>query len=434
MATATSIFRLKASRKFGIPFWPWRRLNPKQAKIVAKVSRKLNRQAKNQEMKRKKSQFFYQIRAKKLITLLYGKLNTSYLLALFKKSTALKGNTMTTFFSALEARVDTILYRLQFAPTLQAARQLISHKKVCVNNTIINKSGYILEPGDVISITPDAVSYVGHNIQHFLRADNTHTGYNSVGLLQKFRPKRRKKSSFFRKRIATPAPKRSRELVRRFKTQEQLRIVRKLRAQKNKTVKKTTLTPTMRAKMQLKMRVLLMQAKRHVRFHVRLKNTIERNLRIRRPKASALRLRFQRTATGMPVKTWLTQVIKDTHTWQKENTRIAAAPKSTSVAGIRLEAKRALRKTSARTQMQATHTTKGWQKHPTPPKHMPWQEHTRKGRKKHPFRFVTRKVFYKPTHVEVNYHTLHIVFLFPPQHIYYPVKLDVHHIAGAFQR
>jgi len=55
-------------------------------------------------------------------------------------------------------------------------------------------------------------------------------------------------------------------------------------------------------------------------------------------------------------------------------------------------------------------------------------------RRKYPFRFTTKKVFYKPTHVEVNYHTLHIVFLFKPDHVYFPIKLDLQHVAGAFQR
>jgi len=136
------------------------------------------------------------------MSLLYGKLHTSYLVSLFKKSNAHKGKTISNFFAALETRLDTTLYRVQFAPTLQAARQLISHQKICVNNVILTKPGYILQPGDVISIAPNAIAHVGQSIQQFLRADNTQTSLNTVGLLKKFRArKRRRKPSFKRLRF-----------------------------------------------------------------------------------------------------------------------------------------------------------------------------------------------------------------------------------------
>ena len=133
------------------------------------------------------------------MSLLYGKLHTSYLVSLFKKSNAHKGKTISNFFAALETRLDTTLYRVQFAPTLQAARQLISHQKICVNNVVLTKPGYILQPGDVISIAPNAIAHVGQSIQQFLRAENTQTALHTVGLLKKFRAKRRKRRPFFKK-------------------------------------------------------------------------------------------------------------------------------------------------------------------------------------------------------------------------------------------
>ena len=64
MTTRTSIFRMKASRKFGVCFWPWRRLNPKQAKIVAKINKKLTNQVRNQDMKRKNLNFLIRFELK----------------------------------------------------------------------------------------------------------------------------------------------------------------------------------------------------------------------------------------------------------------------------------------------------------------------------------------------------------------------------------
>ena len=361
MTTRTSIFRMKACRKFGVSFWPWRRLNPKQAKIVAKMNKKLTNQARNQDMKRKKSQFSYHIRAKKLLSLLYGKLHTSYLVTLFKKANAHKGKTISNFFAALETRLDTTLYRVQFVPTLQAARQLISHEKVCVNNVVLTKPGYILQPGDVISVAPDAIEHVGQNIQKFLQEHNTQTALVSG----RFRAKRR-----LRKRVSKKMHFRvpffaKRILARKRMEQHTVNVKKNMRIQP--TWQQAAVTKALRVKMKLKMRLYMMKTKRVLRLKLRLKQNVHKNLLLKRPKTRFIR--FQRTAKNMPVKTWMTQVFK---------------------------------------------------------KH--------KKKRKYAFRFPTKKVFYKPTHVEVNYHTLHIVFLFKPDQVYFPIKLDLQHVAGAFQR
>lgn len=387
MTTRTSILRMKAIRKFGLSFWPWRRLNPKQVKIVSKMHKKLTNQVRNQDMKRKKSQFSYHIRAKKLMSLLYGKLHTSYLVTLFKKANAHKGKTISNFFAALETRLDTTLYRVQFVPTLQAARQLISHEKVCVNNVVLTKPGYILQPGDVISIAPDAIEHVGQNIQKFVQAENTQTALQTVGMLKKFRVKRRQRKPVTRK-MHFRVPFFAKRILARKKMEEYtLRMKENMRVQS--TWKEAAITKTLRLKMRLKMRLHMMKTKRLMRLKLRLKQNVHKNLVLKRPKTRFIR--FQRTAKNMPVKTWVSQVFKNTKTWRKN-----------------------IQKNTVNISEQ--------------------KKHNKNMRRKYPFRFTTKKVFYKPTHVEVNYHTLHIVFLFKPDHVYFPIKLDLQHVAGAFQR
>ena len=406
MATRTSILRMKAVRKFGLPFWPWRRLNLKQAKIVSKMHKKLTNQTRNQDMKRKKSQFFYHVRAKKLMSLLYGKLHTSYLVSLFKKSNAHKGKTISNFFAALETRLDTTLYRVQFAPTLQAARQLISHQKICVNNVVLTKPGYILQPGDVISIAPNAIAHVGQSIQQFLRAENTQTALHTVGLLKKFRAKRRKRKPFFKKmrfRLSFS----SKRLVRRVRRRRYMANMEE-NPHAFKDVAWKEATPKMLLKMRVKMRLHMMKEKRQKRFKLLLKNNADKNLVLKRPKTRTMRLRFQRTAKGMPVKTWVANVLKNMKAYT-------------------LKKKRNLHLLEKKTTL---HQKKKTLKTPQ----AGLKKHRKKMRKKYPFRFVTKKVFYKPTHLEVNYHTLHVVYLFKPHYVYFPTKLELQHVAGAFQR
>ena len=52
----------------------------------------------------------------------------------------------------LESRLDNVVFRLGFAPTRPAARQLVSHKHFLVNGIAVNIPSYTLKPGDIISV------------------------------------------------------------------------------------------------------------------------------------------------------------------------------------------------------------------------------------------------------------------------------------------
>jgi small subunit ribosomal protein S4 len=66
-----------------------------------------------------------------------------------------------------ERRLDVILVRLHFCETLPQARQPISHRKVCVNNSIVNISHFQLSPGDIISFQEDYARTHGEDIRRF---------------------------------------------------------------------------------------------------------------------------------------------------------------------------------------------------------------------------------------------------------------------------
>lgn len=70
----------------------------------------------------------------------------------FEKAEKLKGETGTNMLQLLERRLDNVVYRLCFAPTRPAARQLVSHKHFLVNRKSVNIPSYLVKPGDVIEI------------------------------------------------------------------------------------------------------------------------------------------------------------------------------------------------------------------------------------------------------------------------------------------
>jgi ribosomal protein S4 len=65
----------------------------------------------------------------------------------------------------LETRLDVILLRLYFCSTLFRARQLITHKKICVNFNVVNIPGFTVKTGDLISILPSYLPATSANVK-----------------------------------------------------------------------------------------------------------------------------------------------------------------------------------------------------------------------------------------------------------------------------
>ncbi|MBE7492154.1 MAG: 30S ribosomal protein S4 [Planctomycetes bacterium] len=70
----------------------------------------------------------------------------------YREALRLPGNTGETLMQMLERRLDNIVYRLGFAPTNRAARQLVSHGHVRVNGRKVDRASYLVEVGDKITL------------------------------------------------------------------------------------------------------------------------------------------------------------------------------------------------------------------------------------------------------------------------------------------
>jgi small subunit ribosomal protein S4 len=74
------------------------------------------------------------------------------LVSYYKQAKNTKGSTGTILLELLEARLDCIVYRLGFASTIPAARQLVNHGHILVNQKLVTISSFLCEKGDIISI------------------------------------------------------------------------------------------------------------------------------------------------------------------------------------------------------------------------------------------------------------------------------------------
>jgi ribosomal protein S4 len=112
--------------------------------------------------------FKYNLQNKQRLSFFYGRLGKSYLKKLVKF--ALKDSKNTNahaailFIEKLETRLDTALYRAHFSPSFSNARQLISHKKVYVNNIIAQHNSYTLKKGDLITFDNSVFNFITSNI------------------------------------------------------------------------------------------------------------------------------------------------------------------------------------------------------------------------------------------------------------------------------
>ena len=99
----------------------------------------------------KQSEYAVQLSEKQKVKYTYGVLEKQFS-NLFKKASAREGITGTNLLQLLEARLDNAVYRLGIAPTRSGARQLVSHRHITVNGSVVNIPSYTLKAGDVVAV------------------------------------------------------------------------------------------------------------------------------------------------------------------------------------------------------------------------------------------------------------------------------------------
>lgn len=101
--------------------------------------------------RKKTSEYGIQLRAKQKAKRYYGVLESQFR-GYFELATKKPGMTGENLLRILESRLDNIVYRLGFAPSRKAARQLVLHRHFTVNGEIVNIPSYLCKVGDVITL------------------------------------------------------------------------------------------------------------------------------------------------------------------------------------------------------------------------------------------------------------------------------------------
>jgi small subunit ribosomal protein S4 len=105
----------------------------------------------NQARRRKSSEYAKQLREKQKIKRIYG-VSERQFRNTFERVATLPGITGHNLLAALESRLDNVVYRMGFASSRKAARQLIRHRHVEINQKTVDVPSYLVDPGEEVRV------------------------------------------------------------------------------------------------------------------------------------------------------------------------------------------------------------------------------------------------------------------------------------------
>lgn len=104
------------------------------------------------QRRKKPSDYGLQLMAKQKLKGYYGNISEKQFRKYYHEAQRLRGDTSENLIGILERRLDAVIYRMKFVPTVFSARQFINHGHIKVNGTRVNIPSFMVKEGDVIEI------------------------------------------------------------------------------------------------------------------------------------------------------------------------------------------------------------------------------------------------------------------------------------------
>jgi small subunit ribosomal protein S4 len=140
----------KIDRYLGVNLWG----RPKSP-----VNKREYRPGQHGQRRTKPSDYGVQLLAKQKLRGYYGNIGERQFRRYYQEAMRRKGNNGEILVQLLERRLDAVVYRMKFAPTVFAARQTVNHGHVLVNNKKVNIASYQVKDGDVIELRAKAKQF-----------------------------------------------------------------------------------------------------------------------------------------------------------------------------------------------------------------------------------------------------------------------------------
>jgi small subunit ribosomal protein S4 len=144
----------KLSRREGTDLFLKSRGNP-----IEKKCKLDKRPGQHGDARIRESDYSLQLREKQKVRRVYGVLEKQFA-NYFKKAASQKGSTGENLLKLLECRLDNVAYRMGYGATRAESRQLVGHKAITVNGSVVNIPSYQVKIGDVVAIRERAKKQV----------------------------------------------------------------------------------------------------------------------------------------------------------------------------------------------------------------------------------------------------------------------------------
>jgi small subunit ribosomal protein S4 len=171
--------KTKICRRLGVNLWG-RQKNP--------LARRDYAPGEHGQKRRKLSDYALQLAAKQKLKKYYANMTERQFRRAYEAASRLRGDTAENLIGLLERRLDTVVYRVNLAPTPFAARQLINHGHVLVNGRRVNIPSYVCREGDTIEVAERSKSHphMLESVQHPERDVPEYLTFDNRGLKAQF--------------------------------------------------------------------------------------------------------------------------------------------------------------------------------------------------------------------------------------------------------
>jgi small subunit ribosomal protein S4 len=135
--------KYKINRRLGVNLWG----RPKSP-----INKRDYRPGIHGQRRRKTSDYGLQLNAKQKLKGYYGNITERQFRRYYAEASRRKGDTSENLIGILERRLDAVVYRMKFVPTVFASRQFVNHGHILVNGKRVNIPSYLVQEGDVIEV------------------------------------------------------------------------------------------------------------------------------------------------------------------------------------------------------------------------------------------------------------------------------------------
>jgi len=135
--------KYKINRRLGVNLW---------GRAKSPINKREYGPGQHGQRRRKPTEYGIQLQAKQKLKGYYGNITERQFRRVYEEANRRRGDTGENLIELLERRLDAVVYRMKFAPTVFAARQLINHGHIRVNGKKVNIASYMVKDSDSVEL------------------------------------------------------------------------------------------------------------------------------------------------------------------------------------------------------------------------------------------------------------------------------------------